>query len=46
MKARETLKQVEHRYYLEQKRLEAVAHAPNSVEKDRVAELEDNVELF
>ena len=42
----QTLKQVEHRYYLEQKRLEAVAHAPNSVEKDRVAELEDNVELF
>ena len=41
-----TLKQVEHRYYLEQKRLEAVAHAAPAVEKDRVALTEDNVELF
>jgi len=41
-----TLKQVEHRYYLEQKRLEAVARASDRAEQDSVAVVEDNVELF
>jgi hypothetical protein len=39
------LKRVEHRYYLEQKRLEAVARGPGSQDQDASAG-PDNVELF